>query len=70
MIKLYHNPRCTKSRESLALLEESGNDFEVKLYLQEGLSESELKDLQTKLNLPAIQWTRVKEADFSTRIRR
>ena len=29
MLKIYHNPRCTKSREGLAILEESGKEFDI-----------------------------------------
>jgi arsenate reductase len=34
MLTMYHNPRCTKSRETLALLEKSGQVFEVVPYLE------------------------------------
>lgn len=41
-ITLYHNPRCSKSREALTLLEESGKEFENVEYLKTPLSKSEL----------------------------
>ncbi len=34
-VKIYHNPRCTKSRLTLAILEEKGLDFEVIKYLED-----------------------------------
>ena len=34
MIKIYHNPRCSKSRQGLALLENSGKEIEVIKYLE------------------------------------
>lgn len=64
MITIYHNPRCTKSRESLALLEESGKEFNIKLYLKDGLSQDELENLTSVLSLPVIEWTRTKEKEF------
>ena len=32
MIKIYHNPRCTKSRQGVAILENSGKEYEVVKY--------------------------------------
>ena len=43
LMRLFHNPRCSKSRECLALLE--GREFEVVLYLDTGLEEAMLSDL-------------------------
>ena len=51
MIKIYHNPRCRKSREGLEILEKSGKDFEVVKYL-ENLPSKE--GLQSILNLLGI----------------
>ena len=45
MIKIYHNPRCRKSREGLALLEESGKEFEIIKYLENIPSKEELRDI-------------------------
>ena len=47
-MKIYHNPRCSKSRKGLQYLEEKGCDFEVVKYLEEGISETELKELIAK----------------------
>ena len=43
MLTIYHNPRCSKSREGVQFLEENNIDFQVVKYLNEPLSESELK---------------------------
>lgn len=61
MIKIYHNPRCKKSREGLAVLEDSGEDFEVLEYLKEPVSEEELEDLLQKLNMAPIELVRTEE---------
>ena len=45
MITIYHNPRCSKSREGLVLLKESEKDFEVIKYLESLLNEEELKTI-------------------------
>lgn len=61
---LYHNPRCSKSRQALALLEENGIKFEVKEYLKEGLSQKEIKELKNLLKADVKDFTRTKEGVF------
>lgn len=61
MIELLHNPRCGKSREGVALLEESGKPFEITKYLDNPLTEKELASLIQKLNIPPIELVRQKE---------
>ncbi|AWG27340.1 arsenate reductase (glutaredoxin) [Flavobacterium kingsejongi] len=61
MLKIYHNPRCGKSREGLALLEESGQPFEVVKYLDAPLNATELKDIIAILNINPIDLVRQKE---------
>ena len=62
MLKIYHNPRCRKSREGLAILENSGKEFEVILYLQDNPDESELGDIIKKLGISADKLVRKNEA--------
>ena len=50
-VTLYHNPRCSKSRATLALLAERDIDFSVVEYLQQPLSIDELKALATRLDV-------------------
>jgi len=52
-ITVYHNPRCTKSRQALEYLDKKKKKHEIVLYLKEGLKKSELKDLLVKLDLKA-----------------
>ncbi|SDH00904.1 arsenate reductase (glutaredoxin) [Psychroflexus sediminis] len=61
MIKIYHNPRCKKSREGLAILEESGKDFEIIKYLDEVPSKEELKSILNKLKISPIELVRTQE---------
>ena len=62
MIEIYHNPRCTKSRQALALLEEKGLEPEIVKYLDKGLTVSELKSLLSKLNYSPMELIRKNEA--------
>lgn len=61
MIKIYHNPRCGKSREGLQILENSGKDFEVIKYLEIHPTFEELKSIIEKLNIKPIDLVRTKE---------
>ncbi len=61
-MKIYHNSRCTKSRQGLALLQNAGVDLEIIEYLKNPLNKDELKDLLKKLGIPAIELIRKNEA--------
>ena len=61
---LYHNPRCSKSRAALALLEERRVAFELVEYLETPLRRKDLESLQRKLGMPPSQWVRSKEEAF------
>lgn len=62
MIVIYHNPRCTKSREGLEILKSSGKEFKIREYLKEPLSEDELTVLLKKLQLSPLQLIRKNES--------
>lgn len=62
MITIYHNNRCTKSRQGLALLEESGKDFDVVKYLENVPTENELKKIIDLLGISPIELVRKNEA--------
>lgn len=61
MIQIYHNSRCTKSRECLAFIEDSGLEFEVVKYLETIPSFEELRNIISKLGIPPIELVRQKE---------
>ncbi|HET8886617.1 MAG TPA: arsenate reductase (glutaredoxin) [Salinimicrobium sp.] len=61
MIKIYHNTRCSKSREGLEIVENSGQEFEVREYLKQPLSEDELKNLLQKLQMKPSEIVRRNE---------
>jgi len=62
MITIYHNPRCSKSREGLSVLENSGKDFEVIKYLDEPISEDTLKNIISLLDIKPLKLVRTNEA--------
>ncbi|CAM5191125.1 arsenate reductase (glutaredoxin) [Alishewanella longhuensis] len=64
MITLYHNPRCSKSRDALALLEQHGQPFQVIEYLKTPLDEGALNALLAKLGLTAREIMRDKEEEY------
>jgi len=61
MIQIYHNPRCGKSREGLAIVENSGKDFEVIKYLTDIPSKQELLTVIKKLGITPIELVRKTE---------
>ena len=63
-MKIYHNPRCRKSRETLALLEEKGQSPEIVEYLKEVPTKEELKEILSLLGIPAEKLLRKGEAIF------
>ena len=62
MIKIYHNPRCTKSRQGLALLEAAKVSFETIKYLDTPVTKKELQDIIGLLQIKPIQLIRKNEA--------
>ena len=70
MLTLYHNPRCSKSRQALELLENSGKEFTVRKYLEEPLSSDELSSLADILSGDIAAFVRhgddaFKQSDFT-----
>jgi arsenate reductase len=63
-ITIYHNPRCSKSRETLALLEEQGITPVIVEYLKDIPSAETLRDVLTKLGLTPRQLLRTNEDDY------
>jgi arsenate reductase len=64
MIKIYHNPRCSKSRQALELLENKNIKPEIILYLQEGLSFVEVENILDLLKCDPRDIMRKKEAEY------
>jgi arsenate reductase (glutaredoxin) len=64
-VTIYHNPRCSKSRETLALLEARGINPRVIEYLKNPPDRATLSALLRKLGIPARELVRRKEAEFA-----
>lgn len=62
MITIYHNPRCSKSRQGLAMLEASGKDFDIVKYLEDELNVEQLSTIISKLDIKPIDLVRKNEA--------
>jgi arsenate reductase len=62
MIKIYHNPRCRKSREGLEVLENSGKEFEVIKYLEDVPTKEALIAVIASLEISPEQLVRKNEA--------
>ena len=63
-VTIWHNPRCTKSRQTLALVEEQGVTPVVRKYLDDAPSEDEIRAALAALGLKPIEAMRTKEAEF------
>ena len=63
-VKIYHNPRCGKSRQTLQLLKEQGIDLEIIEYLKTPPNTEELNDILQKLGMEPRELMRKKEAEY------
>ncbi len=63
-IKIYHNPRCRKSREGLSFLQIKGIDIEIIDYIKRGLSIEEIKEIILKLHIRPAELVRKNELLF------
>lgn len=66
MIKIYHNPRCRKSRAGLEYLKTNNKEFEIVEYLNQPLTVEELSKLLKKLNVPVQDLVRKQEAYYKS----
>ena len=60
-MKIYHNPRCRKSREGIKYLESKKINFEVIDYIKNNLSSDQIKNILKKLQLKPIELVRKNE---------
>lgn len=63
-VKIYHNPRCSKSRQTLALIEEKGITPDIILYLENTPTTNEIESLLKKLGMTARELLRKGEQDY------
>ncbi|PCH96131.1 MAG: arsenate reductase (glutaredoxin) [Gammaproteobacteria bacterium] len=65
MLTIYHNPRCSKSRQTLELLKEnSTKELNIVEYLKEPISQEVIEQLLLQLSCSPLEMMRVKEVEF------
>jgi arsenate reductase (glutaredoxin) len=69
VIKIYHNPRCRKSRAGLDYLKSKTTDFEMIDYIKSSISETEIREILLKTKLPIESLLRKQEEIYKTHIR-
>ena len=60
-MKIYHNPRCRKSRQTLEIIKKNKKDYEIVEYLKDNLGISELEIIIEKLGITPIELVRKNE---------
>lgn len=65
-VKIFHNPRCSKSRQTLQLLQEQNIEPEIIEYLKTPPTAAELEDILEKLKLEPRELMRKNEAEYKT----
>ena len=68
MLTIYHNPKCSKSRQTLELIKNNNAQSEtltIVEYLKDPLTFDEISTLMTQLNCKPVEMMRVKEAEFT-----
>ena len=70
MIQILHNPRCRKSREGLAIVEASGQPYEVIKYLEEPLTNLQLKTIIDQLQIEPLALVRTNESIWKENYKR
>ena len=60
-LTIWHNPKCSKSRQALEILNEKSVDADVVKYLENTPTKEEIKDVLAKLNISARELMRTKE---------
>lgn len=64
MITIYHNPRCSKSRQALDILSQKHDDFEVVLYLKNPLGQQQLENIISILKIEPEELVRKNEMEW------
>jgi len=63
-VTIYHNPRCSKSRQTLQLITDSGTAHTLVLYLEDSPNAATIVDLAGKLGMPVADLLRRSESEF------
>ena len=68
-MKIYHNPRCGKSRQTLQMINDAGKDIEIIEYLKDVPNEDELKSIIKLLGIAPDQLLRKNEAIYKEKFK-
>ena len=68
-MKIYHNPRCSKSRQTLSIIQETGKEVEIIEYLKDTLSFEDLALILEMLNIQPIELIRKDEIIWKEKYR-
>ena len=63
---IYHNPRCSKSRQALKIIQDNNCEYTIKLYLEETLTITEIEDVLLKLKMEPRALLRIGEEDYKS----
>jgi arsenate reductase (glutaredoxin) len=69
LLKIYHNPRCRKSRAGLIYLQSRTQEFEIVDYMKQGLNKEMIAEIILKSNLHPIDLVRKQEVIFKKELR-
>ena len=69
MIKIFHNPRCSKSRAGLDYLKTKGGEFEIIDYLKTGLTAYTMHQILQRLNVKPFELVRIQEEYFKQQLK-
>ena len=64
MLTIYHNPRCSKSRQTLQLIKDNNQEFTIIEYLKTPLNQKQIETILRQLSCPPIAMMRIKEKVF------
>jgi arsenate reductase (glutaredoxin) len=69
MIRIYHHPRCRKSRAGLEYLKEKTSKFETVDYIKNGISENEIREIVAKVGASPADLVRTQEEYFKKQLK-
>ncbi len=64
MLTIYHNPKCSKSRQTLAIIEDNKKEVDIINYLKTPLNREQIEGLLSLLSCKPIEMMRTKESEF------
>ena len=68
-MKIFHNPKCRKSREALTWLMENGHNVEIIEYMKTGISLNSLKEITSKMEVSPFALLRKGEDEYEEHIK-